>query len=220
VPVASLPSRVPAGRGVTWPRSHRCDASLQGITSDGHINALPRGTAGVTGFTSYVAESRSRGTTWTVIAEGALYEAERHSRALGDIMPITTEHLWDRAAVDMSEKPYKALGIDLLNSARQDRERAIDIFIKLNRGLEEAQLKDPLFGVKAFQRLRAAAVNEQIGRHLPALDAAIAENKQILGEAAKAREVAAHLRALRAEAARTKQQLDATASAPSGPSPG
>jgi hypothetical protein len=120
----------------------------------------------------------------------------------------------------MSDKPYKALGIDLLNSARQDRERAIDTFTKLNRGLEEAQLKDAWFGVKAFQRLRAAAVNEQLGRHLPALDAAIAGNGRILGETMTAREVAAHLRALRAEAARTKQQLDATAAASSGPSPG
>ena len=33
--------------------------AAQGITSDEHINALPRGTSGVTGFTSYVAESRS-----------------------------------------------------------------------------------------------------------------------------------------------------------------
>ena len=39
--------------------------AAQGITSDEHINALPRGTAGVTAFTTYVAESRSRGTTWT-----------------------------------------------------------------------------------------------------------------------------------------------------------
>ena len=101
-----------------------------------------------------------------------------------------------------------------------DRERAIDTFIKLNRGLEEAQLNDPWFGVKAFQRLRAAAVNEQLGRYLPALDTAISENKQVLGQTMKAREVAAHLRTLRAEAARTKQQLDATASASSGPSPG
>ena len=51
--------------------------AAQGITSDEHINALPRGTSGVTSFTSYVAESRSRGTTWTVIAEAAVYEAER-----------------------------------------------------------------------------------------------------------------------------------------------
>ena len=54
--------------------------AAQGITSDEHINALPRGTAGVTGFTTYVAESRSRGTTWTVVSEGALYDAERHGR--------------------------------------------------------------------------------------------------------------------------------------------
>jgi hypothetical protein len=218
--VAGQPGGAPTGRLLLgFGHALTIDAA-QGITSDEHINALPRGTAGVTGFTTYVAESRSRGTTWTVVSDGALYEAEHHGRALGDITPITTEHLWDRVAADMSEKPYKTLGIDLLNSARQDRERAIDIFIKLNRGLEEAQLKDPLFGVKAFHRLRAAAVNEQLGRHLLALDVAIAENKQILGVTMKARDVAAHFRALRAEAARTKQQLDATASPSSGPSPG
>ena len=100
--------------------------AAQGITSDEHINALPRGTAGVTAFTTYVAESRSRGTTWTVISEGALYEAERHRQALGDVTPITHEDLWTRAAEDMSRKPYKALGIDLLAAARQDRENAVD----------------------------------------------------------------------------------------------
>ena len=55
--------------------------AAQGLTSDEHINALPRGTSGVTGFTSYVAESRARGTTWTLISEGALHEAERHRQA-------------------------------------------------------------------------------------------------------------------------------------------
>ena len=33
--------------------------AAQGLTSDEHINALPRGTSGVTAFTSYVAESRA-----------------------------------------------------------------------------------------------------------------------------------------------------------------
>jgi hypothetical protein len=37
--------------------------AAQGITSDEYINALPRGTAGVTALTTYVAESRSSGTT-------------------------------------------------------------------------------------------------------------------------------------------------------------
>ena len=83
--------------------------SAQGITSDEHINALPRGTSAITGFTSYVAESRSRGTAWTVISEAALYEAVRHRQALGDITPITKDDLWARAAEDMSKKPYKPL---------------------------------------------------------------------------------------------------------------
>jgi hypothetical protein len=76
--------------------------SAQGLTSDEHINALPRGTSGVTGFTSYVAESRARGTTWTLISEGALHEAERHRQAVGDATPITQDTLWARAAADMS----------------------------------------------------------------------------------------------------------------------
>jgi len=75
--------------------------SAQGVTSDEHINALPRGTAGVTGFTTYVAESRSRGTTWTVISEAAIHEAERHRQALGEITPITTDSLWAHAAEEV-----------------------------------------------------------------------------------------------------------------------
>jgi hypothetical protein len=71
--------------------------AAQGLTSDEHINALPRGTGGVTAFTSYVAESRSRGTTWTVNSEGALLEAERHRQALGDVTPVTKEDLWARS---------------------------------------------------------------------------------------------------------------------------
>jgi hypothetical protein len=37
-----------------------------GITSNEHITTLPRGTAGMAAFTAYVAESRARGTTWTM----------------------------------------------------------------------------------------------------------------------------------------------------------
>ena len=124
--------------------------AAQGITSDEHINALPRGTSGVTAFTSYVAESRSRGTTWTVISEGALYEAERHRQALGDITPITKEDLWARAAEDMSEKPYKALGIDLLAAALRGREQAVDAYIATHHIMEDAQLNDPDAGPKAL----------------------------------------------------------------------
>ena len=188
--------------------------AAQGLTSDEHINALPRGTSGVTGFTSYVAESRARGTTWTLISEGALHEAERHRQAVGDATPITQDTLWARAAADMSEKPYKALGIDLLNAARHDRERAIDAFIGAHHAMEMATLADRNWGVKASQRVRAMAVNEQLGRHLPSLDAAIQENGHFLGETLRAREVQQHLRAMRAEAEAARRQLADLAPAP------
>ena len=55
-----------------------------------------------------------------MISEAAVYEAERYRQALGDITPITTEDLWARVAEDMSQKPYKAVGIDLLAAALKD----------------------------------------------------------------------------------------------------
>lgn len=196
--------------------------AAQGITSDEHINALPRGTSGVTAFTTYVAESRSRGTTWTVISEGALYEAERHRQALGDITPITREDLWARAAADMSEKPYKSLGIDLMATALRDREQAIDTYIATHQMMESAKLADPEAGPKAFRRLRAAAVNESLGRHLKALDHAMAENAARLAETLRGAEAARHLRAMRAQAAAAARQMAEAGAEPSprGPSSG
>jgi hypothetical protein len=199
--------------------------AAQGITSDEHINALPRGTAGVTAFTTYVAESRSRGTTWTVISEGAMYEAERHRQALGDITPIAHEDLWARAAEDMSRKPYKALGIDLLAAARRDRENAVDAFIACHHGMETARLDEPAFGRKALRRLRSQALNASLGRHLAALEQAIQENGAIIREMTKEREASNHLRALLAEATAAQRQIGATDERPinarpsSGPSP-
>ena len=192
--------------------------AAQGITSDEHINALPRGTSGVTSFTSYVAESRSRGTTWTVIAEAAVYEAERHKQALGDITPITRDDLWARVAEDMSKKPYKSLATDLLNAARQNREDTVDTFIACSHAIEWAQVQNPEFGQAAVKRIRAEAVNEALGRHLTALDHAADQNAGALRDTFQAREAIEHLRALTAEAKAAKRSIDAAAA--SGPAPG
>jgi hypothetical protein len=181
-----------------------------------HINALPRGTGGVTAFTSYVAESRSRGTTWTVISEGALLEAERHRQALGDITPITKEDLWAPVALDMSQKPYKALGIDLHAAALHDRERAIDTFIACHEIMERAQLVDPDVGPKALQRLQAAAVDENLGRHIKALTHAMEKSATLLAETIQSAEAARHLRRMRGEA-RTAAEMMNSAGADVGP---
>ena len=182
--------------------------SAQGITSDEHINALPRGTSGVTGFTSYVAESRSRGTTWTVISEGALYESERHRQALGDITPVTEQDLWKRAAEDMSRKLYKPLASDMLDAARQNRADAIDTFIGCSHAIETAQLANPEVGRDAAKRVRAKAVNDSLARHLTALDNAVEQNAAALRDTWQAREAATHLRALHAEAVAAKRGID------------
>ena len=182
--------------------------AAQGTTSDEHINALPRGTSGVTAFTAYVAESRSRGVTWTVMSEGAVHEAEQHRQAIGDVTPVTRERLWQRVAEDMSRKPYKALGIDLLAIGRRDREQAIDAFIDCHVGLERRQIEDPEFGRKALARLRALAHSARLGRHLQALGRAIEENTGIAADLRRSPEARENVEALHGEGGAAVQEID------------
>lgn len=172
--------------------------AAQGITSDEHINALPRGTSGVTGFKAYVAESRARGVTWTMISEGAVSEAERRRQALGDNTPITKERLWTRAGEDLSHKPYKALGIDLLAAAERDRERARDTFAKLSFWIEDAVHQDPQAGVRVADRVRAEAIDASIGRQRRGLEAAMQENEGLVTDLRQQQEANRHLRELAA----------------------
>ena len=190
--------------------------AAQGITSDEHINALPRGTGGVTGFTAYVAESRARGRTWTVIAEAALFEAVKHARALGDATPVTLEDLWLRAAQDMAAKPYKPLGMDLAASARADRARAITAFIRQSHTLETLQACGRQLGREARMRVQAKAVRRSLPKHIAALDAAIVRNAQLQVPKPE-REL--HLRGMRVEAEVARRTVEAAAK-PRRPSPG
>ena len=127
---------------------------------------------------------------------------------MGDITPITKERLWKRAAEDMSEKPYKALGIDLLAEAMHERESAIDAFMKTHQTMEAAVQADPAIGKKAFSRLRAAAVSDTLGRHLSALDSAIAANSNLSRDTARGAEAAAHLAKPRADARAAAGRMD------------
>lgn len=135
--------------------------AAQGLTSDEHINALPRGTAGVTAFTAYVAESRARGITWTVVSEGALREAERHRQALGDVTPITEATLWARAAEDMARKPYKALAVDL--AGVEARARAADERIATGVVLETALARGPGSGRRVVAEAHGNILAARVG---------------------------------------------------------
>ena len=193
--------------------------AAQGITSGEHIDALPRGTAGITSFKGYVAESRATGATWTMVSGAAVHEAERRSRALGDAAPVTTEDLWARVAKDMSAKPYKALAIDLARAARHDREKAISAFIGASHKLETMKLEGRDVGGEVRGRLQADAVRKQMERHIPALDEAMASNAAELKLAAA--DINAHLSNVRTEAQAARLRLEAAAAArASSPGPG
>jgi post-segregation antitoxin (ccd killing protein) len=172
--------------------------AAQGITSGEHINALPRGTAGLTAFKAYVAESRSRGATWTVISEAAVHDAERRSRALGDASPVTAADLWSRVVRDMASKPYKALATDLAGSARADRNRAVDTFIRQSHRLQamEAGGRDP--GQEARRHVRDLSASREVASSQVALGGAL--RGVDAGLAGVGREVAVHERGQRVRA--------------------
>ncbi|WP_264784633.1 MobF family relaxase, partial [Asaia bogorensis] len=107
--------------------------AAQGITSDEHINAMPRGTASMTGFMAYVAETRHVYRCWTMISEAAVREAELRSRALGDPDPVRMADLWNRVAGDLGRHDYKALGLDLVMGQQElDRLRAKALAAAIN----------------------------------------------------------------------------------------
>ena len=156
--------------------------AAQGITSGEHIAAFPRGTAGVTGFKAYVAESRAKGATWTMIAEGALHEAMKRSRALGDASPVKEGDLWDRAAADLAHKPYKALGVDLIRKSRDYLAEAVDAFIRQSHRFQamEAEGRDP--GLEVRKQVQARAANKAVARNGTALGGMLRQNGAALRE--------------------------------------
>ena len=104
--------------------------AAQGMSTKGeHINALPHGTAATSAFKTYTAESRATGRTHTLISKAAVHAAvpalpgarRRHADA------ATEDDLWKEVAKDASEKPYKALALDIAGKARRQHDRAVEI---------------------------------------------------------------------------------------------
>ncbi len=168
--------------------------SAQGITSGEHVNAMPRGSAGMSAFKAYVAESRHVSQVWTLVGEAAEREAERAARPLGDARPVTAEDLWERIGRTMSEKPRKPLGMDLLAQVRADGEQASGRFIE---GCERVQRHAHAHGggvprlAAEGRLLRAeAAVRRAVAWQLGGLEQAIrvqGEGLAAFGRAAQGR---------------------------------
>ena len=154
--------------------------AAQGMTSGEHIAAFPRGTAGVTAFKAYVAESRAKGATWTMIAEGSVMEAVKRSRALGDASPVTLADLWNRVATDMANKPYKALGMDLARAARAGLEHAVDAFIQQSHRFQKMEADGRNPGQEMRRHVRDLAANREMAGHGVALNGAMRRNDAAL----------------------------------------
>ena len=180
--------------------------AAQGITSDEHINALPRGAGGMTGFKAYVAESRARGTTWTMISDEATFEQVRSKRALGDQTPLTAEDMWDQVAENMASKPYKALGIDLLQTTRDDREHALRAFMEEAHRIQALEQRGVDVGREFQYRAQAEAVRGHIPALLASLDRAISSAAAPLAAPMSDREL--HLRGLRVDAEHSRRELE------------
>ena len=193
--------------------------AAQGISSAEHINALPRGTAGINAFKMYPAESRGEWVNWTMVAEAAQYEAVRRNRVLGDQTPITPDDLWGHTAKEMSAKPYKPLATDLMDRIRRDREDAVVAFLQGEHLIHVEEHMGRNLGSEAKDRIRAHAQRRTIGRQIGALDVAIRQNTAAYDGVNQA--VGAHLQALRGETAEARRRLEqAAAASRASPGPG
>jgi len=159
--------------------------SAQGITSGEHINALPRGTAGITAFKSYVAESRHVSHVWAILSEAVAFEAVRRSRTLGDRDPITPEHLWAQVAKDMSRKPYKSLAGDLVAAIERGQEADVDHFIRTEHRVFTQEAAGRAHGTELRARLREQELRRALQKHIGPLLAAVDRREAAIHELAE-----------------------------------
>jgi len=147
--------------------------SAQGITSDEHVNAMPRGSDLATGFTAYVAESRARGQTWTMISDAATFETVRNKRALGDATPVTSDDLWNHVAANLANKPYKALGMDLPAKTRADRDQRVRDLIRFGQMQENLAREGRDLGRETMLKVQARQLERSAPDRLAEIDRAL-----------------------------------------------
>ena len=70
-------------------------------------------------------------------------------------------------AENTSAKPYKELAIDLIGTARRDRENAIDFFIRASHRIERLALSAVEIGRALRDRIKAEAVRSALVATFP-----------------------------------------------------
>jgi hypothetical protein len=144
--------------------------AAQGMSTKGeHINALPHGTGATSAFKTYTAESRATGRTHTLISKAAVHAAVQRSRALGDVTPMTEDDLWQQVAKDASEKPYKALALDIAGKARRQHDKAVETGLSNHNRIEKATGHEPNLGAEMKGSYQAGLLRQAFQQQLDAL---------------------------------------------------
>lgn len=186
VPFEAL-AHAPTGRvQLTYGDVLSIDAA-QGQTGAEHIDFMGGGSATVQGFKAYVAESRSRETTWLVLSDGAERQEISQRRPLNDQRPITEDDVFRNVAKNLSRQPEKGSALALLDRAREVRRGAVsamqEAFWRGERRAAEGKTTTTL-----RQRAQAAADEAAVIR--AAQDAAHAMDRSESAAMAPAEEVA------------------------------
>ncbi|MFT8613584.1 MAG: conjugal transfer protein TraA, partial [Gluconobacter oxydans] len=100
----------------------------------------------------------------------ATFEAVRNGRALGDTTEITSDDLWNHVAKGMSNKPYKALGMDLPFTSQEERETHVQELIRLGKMQEEMAQEGRDYGREVADRVQAINLEKSAAERLKDLD--------------------------------------------------
>lgn len=88
--------------------------SVQSMTVDDHIHAMPGGTKGVNGFAAYTSGSRHRRSVHVVTSDGAERDEVTRRRPLGDARPVREWDVTQNIARNLSRQPEKNSAIGIL----------------------------------------------------------------------------------------------------------
>ena len=102
------------------------------------------------------------------------------SRPLGDQREITEADLWARTARNMAAKPYKSLGIDLVDKLRREEDTVHDRFIRCDLRIQrqQAEGRDHTAEFTAWQQDRA--IRRVLEPRIEALDGALRRNGEAI----------------------------------------
>lgn len=154
--------------------------AAQGLTDSVTHFALPRGSAGITAFKTYVAMSRHVEACEVWVSEAAMREAVRERRPLGDARPITEDDLWARAVKDMADKPRKSLAIDLLNDVLSNQDAIIDDLLRLDQRLQKVEATPRNFAEEIFGKVLEITLRDTAELEIAGIERAIYARSHIL----------------------------------------